>query len=57
VFSRLGRPPVEGDEVTFGNVIIRVESMEDLSVGEVSLLLPPSADDAPFSEWEVAEHD
>jgi CBS domain containing-hemolysin-like protein len=57
VFSRLGRPPVEGDEVTFGNVIIRVESMEDLSVGEVSLLLPPSAEDAPFSEWEVAEHD
>jgi CBS domain containing-hemolysin-like protein len=57
VFSRLGRPPVEGDEVTFGNVIIRVESMEDLSVGEVSLLLPPSAADAPFSEWEVAEHD
>ncbi len=57
VFSRLGRPPVEGDEVPFDNVVIRVESMEDLSVGEVSLLLPARTDDAPFSEWEIADHD
>ncbi|MEZ4516544.1 MAG: hemolysin family protein [Chloroflexota bacterium] len=57
VFSSLGRPPVEGDEVTFGDVVIRVERMEDLSVGEVSLQLPPSEEDAPFSEWEIAEHD
>lgn len=57
VFSRLGRPPVEGDEVTFEDVVIRVESMEDLSVGEVSLQLPTGEDGAPFSEWEIAEHD
>lgn len=57
VFSKLGRPPVEGDQVTFGNVVIRVESMEHLAVGEVSLF-PPAEDDAPpFSEWDIAEHD
>jgi CBS domain containing-hemolysin-like protein len=57
VFSALGRPPVEGDEVTFGDVVVRVEGMEDLSVGEVSLRLPPSEDDAPFTEWDMADHE
>lgn len=57
VFSRLGRPPVRGDEARFGNVVIRVETMEDLGVGEVSLLLPPGETDSPFSEWDIAEHD
>ena len=41
VFSRLGRPPVVGDEARFEDVVIRVETMEDLGVGEVSLALPP----------------
>ncbi len=57
VFSGLGRPPVEGDEVAFGDVVMRVESMEDLSVGEVSLRLPPSEDGAPFTEWDMADHE
>ena len=57
VFSHLGRPPLRGDEARFGDVVIRVETMEDLGVGEVSLLLPPSETDSPFSEWDIAEHD
>jgi CBS domain containing-hemolysin-like protein len=57
VFSRLGRSPNKGDEVRFGDIQIRVEAMEDLGVLEVSLPLPPTGDVAPFSEWEVADHD
>lgn len=57
VFSRLGRPPVVGDEVRFEEVVIRVETMEDLGVGEVSLALPPREADSPFTEWDMAEHD
>jgi CBS domain containing-hemolysin-like protein len=57
LFSELGRSPIEGDEVVFGDIQIRVEAMEDLGVSEVSLQLPPTGDVAPFSEWEVADHD
>ena len=57
VFSLLGRPPVPGDEARIGNVVIRVETMEELGVGEVSLVLPPSEADSPFTEWDMAEHD
>ncbi|MBP6017220.1 MAG: HlyC/CorC family transporter [Candidatus Promineofilum sp.] len=57
VFSLLGRPPVEGDEVRFGDVVIHVETMEDLGVGELSLILPPSDADAHFTEWDMADHD
>lgn len=57
VFSKLGRPPNEGDEVSFGDIQIRVEVMEDLGVLEVSLQLPATEDVAPFSEWEVVDHD
>lgn len=59
VFSELGRAPEEGEEVTIGATTIRVESLEDLGVQEVSLLLPPIPDDMdkPFTEWEVAEHE
>ncbi len=57
VFNDLGRPPVVGDEVRLGQVAIRVESMDDLSVAEVSLLLPPREADSPFSEWDVADHE
>jgi CBS domain containing-hemolysin-like protein len=57
VFSGLGRPPVVGDEARFADVVIRVETMEDLGVGEVSLALPPREADSPFTEWDMAEHD
>ncbi len=57
IFSELGRSPIEGDEVTFGDIQIRVEAMADLGVSEVSLQLPPTEEVAPFSEWEVADHD
>ncbi len=58
VFSKLGRPPIVGDNVTFGNIAIRVEAMADPGVLEVSLKLPPSDDtEEPFIEWEVKDHD
>lgn len=61
LFSELGHLPEAGEEVEFGNTVIRVEITEDFSIREVSLLLPPGdeGDDAqlPFSEWEVGEHD
>lgn len=57
VFSLLGRPPVAGDETGIGDVAIRVETMEDLGVGELSLLLPPSDADSYFTEWDMADHD
>jgi putative hemolysin len=57
IFSELGRSPIVGDVVSFGETQIRVEAMADLGVSEVSLQLPPSDDVAPFSEWEVADHD
>lgn len=57
IFSRLERPPVEGDEAQFGDVVIRVETMDDLTVSEVSLQLPGSDTDSPFTEWDMAEHD
>ena len=58
VFSELGRPPVVGDTVAFGETTIRVEAMTDLSVSEVSLKLPVAKSaEEPFIEWEVADHD
>ena len=57
VFSLLGRPPVAGDEARIADVIIRVETMEDLGVGEVSLLLPPSDEDARFTEWDITDYE
>lgn len=57
VFSELGRAPEEGDEVAVGETVIRVETMEDLGVSEISLQLPPSDGDEPFTEWEVSEHE
>ena len=57
VFSLLGRPPIVGDEVLVEDVMIRVEEMEDLGVGEVSLLLPPSDEDSRFTEWDIADHE
>ena len=57
VFSELGRPPSDQDEVVIGDIIIRIESMADLGVSEVSLQLPPSDAAITFSEWEVADHE
>jgi hypothetical protein len=31
--------------------------MEDLGVGELSLLLPPSDAESHFTEWDIADHD
>jgi CBS domain containing-hemolysin-like protein len=57
VFSELGRRPAEGEEIIVGDTKIRVEALEDLGVGEVSLELPPSDTVAPYSEWEVVDHE
>ncbi len=57
VFSELGRPPEEGEEVLIGDTRIRVEAMEDLGVREVSLKPASSDSVAPFSEWEVVDHE
>lgn len=57
LFSLLGRPPVTGDEISLEDVAIRVESMEDLGVGELSLLLPHSDADSHFTEWDIADHE
>ncbi|RMD51852.1 MAG: HlyC/CorC family transporter [Candidatus Thermofonsia bacterium] len=57
VFSQLGRIPHEGDVIIVNEIEIRVEAMEDLGVSEVSLLLPQIDVSAPFSEWEVADHE
>lgn len=57
IFSQLGRPPQNGDEIPVGDATIRVEAMEDLGVSEVSLLLPPSEHVIPFSDWEMADHE
>jgi CBS domain containing-hemolysin-like protein len=57
VFSLIGRPPAQGDEVQLGDVSIRVETMEDLGVGELSLQLPPSDTETHFTEWDIADHD
>ncbi|MCA9968741.1 MAG: HlyC/CorC family transporter [Anaerolineales bacterium] len=57
MFSELGRPPAAGDKITVGGTVIRVESMEDLSVSELSLQLPQTGEMPLFSEWEVADHE
>lgn len=57
ILSELGRPPEVGDEIEAGKMAIRVESMDDLSVQEVSLL-PGSANViANVGEWEIVDHD
>ncbi len=58
VFSKLGRLPRKGDEVSIGQpgVTIRVEAMEARRISEVSLQLP--MEELPqISEWKVAHHD
>ncbi|MFQ5400272.1 MAG: hemolysin family protein [Anaerolineae bacterium] len=57
IFSELGRTPVDGEEVSINDTVIRVEAMADLGVAEVSLLLPLADRIAAYSEWEVADHE
>lgn len=58
IFSELERKPQMGDEVTFGNVTLRVEAMEDQAVSEISLRLPQeTGDETAFIEWEAADHE
>jgi CBS domain containing-hemolysin-like protein len=57
MFNLLGRPPVEGDEANVAEIDIRVEEMEDLGVGKLSLLLPPSDKEPHFTEWDIADHE
>lgn len=57
VLSELGRPPKVGDEVKTGNSVIRVETMDDRSVTEVSLLPGSSDVIAQIGEWEVVSHE
>ncbi|HEY1407800.1 MAG TPA: hemolysin family protein [Promineifilum sp.] len=57
MFNLLGRPPVKEDEVKVAQVVIRVEEMEDLGVGRLSLLMPPGDKESHFSEWDIADHE
>ncbi|HIP71708.1 MAG TPA: hypothetical protein EYH05_09970 [Anaerolineae bacterium] len=59
VISELERKPKVGDEIEIGKVNIRIESLADPGVSEISLL-PPSQeqeDEDVFIEWELGEHD
>ena len=55
IFSGLGRQPVEGDEIVVDNQLMRVERMDDVSVAEVSLAVPPGYELPRSTEWEVAD--
>ncbi len=57
VFSLIGRPPEEGDEVEAGGLTIRVEKVEDQSVTELSFKMPDSGPVPQVDEWEVPPHD
>jgi putative hemolysin len=57
VLSELGRPPVVGDEVAFDDTVIRVESMVDLGVSEVSIQTATADVTTQVGEWEVADHE
>jgi putative hemolysin len=57
VLSELGRPPVVGDEVAFDDTVIRVESMVDLGVSEVSIQTVTADVTTQVGEWEVADHE
>jgi Mg2+/Co2+ transporter CorC len=58
VFEALGRRPRVGDEVTLGvpGISVRVESIDELAVLEVSLLLGPKVQ-TQVGEWAVAVRD
>jgi CBS domain containing-hemolysin-like protein len=56
VFSQLGRPPEEGDQIELNGSTLRVEAVEDLGVREVSLKLS-STEMLHLSEWELADRE
>jgi CBS domain containing-hemolysin-like protein len=56
ILSKLGRQAAVGDEVKFDETILRVESMEDLGISEVSLQTSQTFTKAYIGEWEVGEH-
>ncbi|MGB1249231.1 MAG: hemolysin family protein [Candidatus Promineifilaceae bacterium] len=53
VFQTLGRRPKIGDEVEIGGSVIRIELMDDVSVGEVSIPNLTGVHIPQISEWEV----
>jgi putative hemolysin len=60
VLSELGHPPEVGDEIMIGGTVIRVETMVDLGVSEVSLQegSPEEVSQVgQVGEWEVASHE
>jgi putative hemolysin len=57
ILSELGRPPLEGDEITVGGIVIRVEAMADLGVLEVSLQTGANEQISQLGEWEVVAHE
>ena len=46
-----------GDQVEVGSIVLRVETLDDPGISEISIELPPTDFNAPFIEWEVADHD
>ena len=57
ILSELGRPPDVGDEVSFGDTVVRVETMADLGVSEVSIQTAPADVSSQVGEWEVGDHE
>jgi CBS domain containing-hemolysin-like protein len=57
VISELGRPPEVGDEITVGETVIRVETMVDRGVSEVSLQTSITDFNSRIVEWEVGKHE
>ncbi len=53
VISELGRPPEVGDEIIVGETVIRVETMVDRGVSEVSLQTSTTDFRSRVVEWEV----
>jgi putative hemolysin len=57
VLNQIGRPPKVGDEVPVGDIVFRVEVMEDLGVTEVSLQKDVAGLDDYVGDWELADHE
>lgn len=57
VFQTLGHPPAVGEEASFGQIPIRVEAVDKMSIEEVSLEIPPSEPFPHIGEWEGVNND
>ena len=44
VMADLGRPPLEGDEVSFNGITLTVDVVDGLSIKQVTLRFEPSSD-------------